>query len=93
MPRIAQLRNRLNTLDAQLVELLAERMLVSRELAPLKQARGMETLQPAVWEGQLAVNLKHAEELELDTGFVREVFELIHQQSVAIQLNELQKNK
>lgn len=89
MATIARLRNELEHLDKQLLQLLAARMHLSRCIAPLKQQAGMETLQPEVWQEQLNARLAEAEHYQLDKEFIRDLFNLIHKQSVITQLNEL----
>jgi chorismate mutase len=84
--KIAHLRAEISHVDAQLIQDLAERMKRVEEIGKLKQEHGMTVLQLQRWENLLADHMARAEQLGLDSEFVKAVFELIHAQAIKRQL-------
>lgn len=89
MANIPQLRSELEKIDKELLCLLARRMELSRQLAPLKKHAGLQTEQPEIWQLQLDRRITEAVEHKLNKDFVTEIFTHIHTESVRTQLNEL----
>jgi len=84
--KIARLRAEISHVDAQLIQDLAERMKRVEEIGKLKQEHGMTVLQLHRWENLLADHMARAEQLGLDSEFVKAIFELIHAQAIKRQL-------
>ena len=85
---IGEIRREFEEIDRQLLELLAERVRLSRAMASLKKESGMIIVQPEVWRLQIQHRLEENETLGVDEGFVRNIFGLIHEESVRIQKKE-----
>ena len=84
--KMARLRAEISHVDAQLIQDLAERMERVEEIGKLKQQHGITVLQLNRWETLLADHMARAEQLGLDSEFVKAVFELIHAQAIKRQL-------
>ena len=67
-------RERIDTLDDQIVDLLVRRFAVIREVAELKAARGIPSVLPARVTEVLDRNAAAAEAKGLDPDVVRQVF-------------------
>ena len=85
---ILEIRREFEELDQQLLELLAERVRLSKSMATLKKESGLAIVQPEVWRLQIQHRLEENETLGVDEGFVRKIFGLIHEESVRIQKKE-----
>ena len=79
---LEKLRGRIDSIDAELVELLGARMDISRQIGLSKKAHGITVLQSGRWNEVLSEVSSKAEERGLDPEFVRRVFNLIHDASV-----------
>jgi chorismate mutase len=84
--RMAHLRAQISHVDAQIIQDLAERMKWVEQIGRLKQQHNIPVLQMHRWENLLQDHIARAEQLGLDSEFVKSVFELIHAQAVKRQL-------
>lgn len=80
--RLGLLRNEIDRLDRQLLELCAERFGVVRQIAEVKREKNMAVFQPKRWDRLLQEHLEEGEKLGLSKEFVKEVFEKIHAESI-----------
>lgn len=87
-PALDLLRDKIDALDHELIQLLGNRMAVSRQIAEVKRQAGMSVYQPKRWEAVLTDRLKQAEGLALDQAFVKEILEKIHGESVRVQMEQ-----
>ena len=76
------LRDRIDHLDHDILDLLARRMRVVEEIGDYKRANNVATLQVSRWSALLADRLAQASELGLTPDYVRAVYEIIHRESV-----------
>jgi chorismate mutase len=84
--RIARLRSEISHVDSKIIEDLAERMRCVEEIGNLKQQHNIPVLQLNRWENLLEDHIAKAQKADLDTDFIKAVFELIHAQAVRRQL-------
>lgn len=84
-----ELRARIDKLDDQLLELLARRMRVSRDIGQYKKEHDMAVLQSRRYEELLARRTAQAAELGMDPDFMRTVLQAIHEESVRQQMEIL----
>jgi chorismate mutase len=85
--RVARLRSQLDVLDLRLLEVLAERSAVVRELAAHKHSLGIPLYDPKR-EGEMAeAHARWAERLDLPQQLVSDVFRLVLQASRELQAN------
>ena len=79
------LRSKIDTLDRQLLETLAERMEVVREIAAMKKEIGMSVLQIDRWAGIFDTRIENGLLLGLDENLIRRLIELVHLESIGLQ--------
>ena len=84
---IGELRERIDALDEALVELLAKRMDVCREIGRIKKENNISIIQTERWEKALSKVESAAVEAGLDKAYVKAVFNEIHNASVSEQNN------
>lgn len=89
---VSEQRARIDTIDENLVRLLASRMEVSREIGRLKKQNNVAVLQLDRWEGVLDAALRSGQTLGMDPDFVRDVFNAIHAASISEQNKILENN-
>ncbi|MDY5451794.1 MAG: bifunctional 3-deoxy-7-phosphoheptulonate synthase/chorismate mutase type II [Alloprevotella sp.] len=83
---ITQLRHQIDELDNQLMDLLSKRMRVCREIGQYKKEHNMTILQAARYNEILEKRGAQGALCGMDSQFVANVFELIHEESVRQQL-------
>lgn len=79
------LRNEIDHIDQQLLQLLADRAAVSCRIAQIKAENQMALFQPKRWQQVLEQRTRLALQLKLNDTFVKELFEKIHAESVRVQ--------
>ena len=82
---LRQLRAQIDVIDENLIYTLASRMKVSRAIGSLKKRNSVAIVQPGRWDAVLDKVGASAENYGLDPEFVKRVFNLIHDASVAEQ--------
>ena len=83
---IAELRSQIDDLDNQLVNLLAKRMRVSREIGVYKKEHNMTVLQRNRYGHILANRAEQGSRCGMAEKFITNVFEEIHQESIRQQM-------
>ncbi len=83
------LRKQIDRLDDELLELLAKRMRVARDIGRYKKEHNMPVLQPGRYNDLMQRRVDAGVSLELNADFIRNVLASIHEESVRQQL-ELQ---
>lgn len=90
MEQLEYLRQLMDTLDAEIVDLIARRMELSSQIGTVKRDCHMTVYQPARWreivETRGARGLSHG----LSAEFITELYEKIHHESIRIQLGVLE---
>ena len=81
-PDLTFLRARIDELDASLVDTLAARMAVSREIGVLKKENDFALVQASRWEEVRTRALENAAASGLNPSFVEDIFNRIHEESV-----------
>ena len=84
--QLQRLREEIDLLDGQLLQVLAARLGVASEIAKVKKKGNLAVYQPKRWEQLLQQRRLAAAELGLAPDFVEEIFEKIHAESVRVQL-------
>ncbi len=79
---LEELREKINRLDKELVELLAARMIVSEKIGEYKKDNNVSTLQVDRLKEIFTTRQEWAKKVSLSDAFVTEVFKLIHEESV-----------
>ncbi len=88
---IDELRQKIDLLDKQVVEIMAKRMSISEQIAKYKYENGITVLQSRRYDEILQSRRKVAEENGLNPDFVVKLYEAIHEESVNRQTLTMQK--
>lgn len=90
---IFDIRRQFDDIDKSILILLATRTQLSKEMALQKYSNDMNVFQPETWKQQLNNRLKENEKLKIDSDFLDKIFSAIHEESIRIQNQELEKLK
>ena len=88
---ITELRRQIDEIDNQLMDLLAKRMRVCREIGQYKKEHNMTVLQTARYNEILDKRGAQGALCGMDSDFVKNVFEQIHEESVRQQMEIINK--
>lgn len=83
---LAELRRRIDECDDELLEVLARRMHVAREIGRYKRSHTMPVLQTKRYEELLARRTEQAERAGMSAAFMQAVLQAIHEESVRQQM-------
>lgn len=92
---LEELRGRIDEIDLQLLSLLGKRMGLSEKVAAIKRDNNMSIFRLKRWEVLLNDRMERGERLKLNREFVKDLFELIHEQSMEVQdrfIEDTEKN-
>jgi chorismate mutase len=90
-PELVELRQLMDSLDAELIDLLTRRMDLSARIGMVKKACNMTVYQPDRWREIVATRSTQARAQGLPEDFVIALFEKIHDESIRKQLELLQR--
>lgn len=79
---LTMLRNQIDDIDDEIIQLLSDRMGISKQIADIKKNSNMSIFQIDRWKTLLDNILKNAKTYDLDSDFVKEIYEIIHQESI-----------
>lgn len=88
---LTELRTRIDALDEELLDILAKRMEVSREIGQYKSSRNMPVVQSERFGDLLSSRIKSAAAMGMSDEFVRNIFSAIHEESVRMQIDTHKK--
>lgn len=80
--KLELLRGRIDGIDHEIMEILAQRMSIVRQIGQYKKENQVTALQINRWAQIMEDRSKLAEKLSLDDTFVKSLFQLIHEDSV-----------
>lgn len=75
-------RSRIDVIDRRILELLSERMDISRSIGAYKREHHIPVLQHRRYDEMISWSIKAGEDLSLDSGFVSALMKAIHEESV-----------
>ena len=81
-----QLRRKIDQLDDELLELLARRMKVSREIGQYKKDNHLPVVQTARYKDLMERRVSDGEKLDMSADFIRALLACIHEESVRQQV-------
>lgn len=90
---LAILRRQIDNIDNELIELLARRMRVSRDIGQYKKEHNIQVLQAGRYDDVLRSRMKLAEQLDMSGEFMKTVYQAIHEESVRQQIEVLNNRK
>lgn len=82
---LKKLREAIDTIDEELLAVLAQRMQKSREIGEYKLAHNIPALDSERWNELLSNRIIEAEKKHLSAEFIAKLYELIHEESLAAQ--------
>ena len=85
---LESLRSQIDSLDESLFRILSERMEVSRRIGQYKQQQNMPVLQSKRYSQIVENRSDFAESIGLDREFAKQLMEIIHKESVKVQLDQ-----
>ncbi len=83
--RLDVLRNRIDALDAELLETLSSRVAITKQIGRYKKENNVTALQISRWSQLMEDRIKLGKKLDLNDEFVKHIFQLIHEDSVRMQ--------
>jgi chorismate mutase len=87
-----ELRKQIDECDDGLIEILAKRMRISREIGTYKKEHNLTVLQSARYDEILEKRAKQGEQCDMDATFVKNVLEAIHEESIRQQMEIVNRN-
>lgn len=85
--RLESLREIIDSIDSQLLELLAQRMDVAKEIGEFKKKNNVVIMQLRRWEEMINCRVEQGETLGLDAEYVKSLLRLVHRESIRQQAN------
>lgn len=78
-------RKQIDTLDAKLLNILAERINVVKKIGKYKKAHDIRPLDQKRWQEVLRSKLAKGRSLNISEKFIKNLYRLIHDQSLEIE--------
>ncbi len=88
--QLEYLRQLMDSLDNEIIDLLAKRMELSEQMGDVKKACNMTAFQPARWREIVETRVAYAEKSRLSRDFIADLYEKIHHESIRVQLSVLE---
>lgn len=85
MDTLEQFRQQIDSIDHQLIELLAQRCDISRKIGEYKQEHNLSIFQLRRWENIIQSRMKHGRELHLPEEHLMKMLQIIHKMSIQLQ--------
>lgn len=89
LAELSELRDKLSLIDDGLMELLQERMELSKQIGLLKRNHNSPILQVQRWEETLKATIEKALDADLSPEFAEQFIKMLHEESIRIQLGLL----
>lgn len=80
--KLVELREKIDKIDRDLLEILADRMSVAEEIGHYKKDNNITILQSGRWDEIVQNRLKVGLEKNLTAGFISKLFEIVHKESI-----------
>lgn len=87
------LREKIDTIDAKILQLLSQRMKLVLEVGLFKNQHGITPLDKNRWQKVLDSKISSAQGLGLDTEMVRDIYERIHKAALKLEASLQRKTK
>lgn len=85
MKELSTLRDTIDKLDSQILELLSARFECVKEVAQVKKLHNLPALAPTRWQEVLDSRIQKGNELGLNEKFVTDLYNLIHDMALEIE--------
>jgi len=80
-----ELREEIDSLDHELLQILAKRMSAVKEIGDLKNVQGLPVIDEKRYEEVVKAITEKAKSFHLSEDFIKKLFEAIHEHAVEIQ--------
>ena len=85
------LRSEIDSIDDEMIQLLAKRMIIAGEMGKYKYDHNITILQLDRWKALFADRIKKGENSGLNKKFLAALLQVVHEQSIQIQTNVMNK--
>jgi len=89
--QLEMLRNRIDAIDNELIETLSARFAITKQIGEYKKVHNVTALQIDRWKQLMDNRTELAEKLKLDKTFIKTLFQIIHEDSISMQTDILDK--
>jgi len=86
------LRTEIDITDQQLLEILARRCQISRQIGEYKKSHNMTIFQVSRWKHLLEDRLVQAGQMGMEANFVKQIYKMVHDNSIRIQSKLMNPN-
>ena len=83
--KLRQLRSDIDSIDNEILKMLAKRMKISKKIGQYKHKNNLKPLDTERWRKVLDSRIALGKSMSLPAKFIREIFTLIHRQSLSVQ--------
>ncbi len=90
---LEQARNKIDSIDQQIIELLANRMRIVEQIGVYKRNNNVTIFQLRRWEKILESRIECGEKMGLDVDYIKSLLQLVHKESIKKQAEILRGNK
>lgn len=89
--RLEYLRQLMDTLDAEIIDLIGRRMELSQQIGEVKRSCNLTAYQPARWREIMEVTASRAASRGLSEELITSIYQRIHDESIRLQLQLLEQ--
>lgn len=82
---LGQLREQIDNIDDEIMQKMASRMKISRQIGQYKKENNVTILQVGRWEEIIQTRVSLGKAMGLDEGFTRDLLRLVHHESIQVQ--------
>lgn len=90
---LEQVRNKIDSIDQQIIELLANRMRLVEQIGEYKKNNNVSIFQLRRWENILESRIECGKRLGLDEEYIKNLLQLVHKESIKKQAEILRDNR
>ncbi len=91
--QLEDIRQIIDSLDAEVLDLVARRMDLVKKLAEIKEEHNISVFQPQRWQDIINNRTQQGENLGFSKEFIIKLYETIHDQSIKLQFDYLKNKK
>ncbi len=91
--KLEQLRQEMDAIDVEIIDLLVRRMEYSVKIGNLKKEENLTAYQPERWREIIETRTQRGEKLQLSRQFILQLYQIIHDESIRAQLEILSEKE
>ncbi len=88
-PTLDILRQQIDQIDKNLIHLIADRMEIVKKIGQYKKIQHLQALDQKRWNTVLKSRMEMAEQTGLDSGYIKKIYEIIHEYALKIEHKDL----